>query len=46
MLISKGIIKRNIDEKRLPEYKAKGYEVVEPVKDTAPKPPKKKPGDK
>lgn len=43
MLISKGIIKRNIDEKRLPEYKAKGYEVV---KDTAPKPPKKKPGDK
>ena len=43
MLISKGIIKRNIDEKRLLEYKAKGYEVV---KDTAPTPPKKKPGDK
>ena len=29
MLISNGIITRNIDAGKLPEYKAKGYEVAE-----------------
>jgi hypothetical protein len=29
MLIKKGEIYRNIDEKRLPEYKAKGYEPLD-----------------
>lgn len=42
MLISNGVITRNIAEKQLPEYQAKGYEVV---KTTTSKPPKKS-GDK
>lgn len=45
MLISNGIIKRNIDEKQLPVYKAKGYEVVKVATSTPPKAPKKS-GDK
>ena len=45
MLISNGIITRNIAEKQLPEYKAKGYEVVEKATSTPKKPPKKT-GDK
>lgn len=43
MLITNGVITRNIADKQLPEYKAKGYEVVnvatskpaEPVKEPA-----------
>ena len=42
MLISNGSITRNIEEKQLPEYKAKGYEVVNAATS---KPPKKS-GDK
>lgn len=42
MLISNGVITRNIAEKQLPEYTAKGYEVVK----AATSPPKKKTGDK
>lgn len=44
MLISNGITTRNIAEKQLPEYKAKGYEVVKSATST----PKtaKKTGDK
>lgn len=41
MLISNGKKTRNISEKQLPEYKAKGYEVVK----KATSPPKKT-GDK
>lgn len=46
MLISNGIITRNIAEKQLPEYKAKGYEVVttKAATSTPTKQPKK--GDK
>lgn len=42
MLISNGVITRNIAEKQLPEYTAKGYEAV---KVAASKQPKKT-GDK
>lgn len=42
MLISNGVTTRNISEKQLPEYTAKGYEVVKPATS---KPPKKS-GDK
>lgn len=45
MLISNGIITRNITEKQLPEYTAKGYEVVKSATSTPTKPPKKT-GDK
>ena len=41
MLISNGITTRNIAEKQLPEYKAKGYEVVEVATSTPKKTPKK-----
>lgn len=41
MLVKKGGISRNIDEKRLYEYKAKGYAPVkEPEQDAANKPAK------
>ena len=43
MLVSKQGISRNIDEKKLPEYKEKGYTVVakeQPNKDTKGKQPK------
>lgn len=45
MLISNGTITRNISEKQLPEYKAKGYEVVE-VTTSKPKETAKKTGEK
>jgi hypothetical protein len=45
MLISNGFITRNIAEKQLPEYMAKGYEVVKEATSTPKKPPKKT-GDK
>lgn len=45
MLISNGITTRNIAEKQLPEYMAKGYEVVKSATSTPKKPPKKT-GDK
>lgn len=41
MLISNGITTRNIAEKQLPEYKAKGYEVVKEATSTPKKTPKK-----
>ena len=45
MIVSNGVTTRNIAEKQLPEYMAKGYkEVVE--KTTEPKKPVKKSGDK
>lgn len=44
MLVSKQGISRNIDEKKLPEYKEKGYEVV--TKGKADKEAKGKAGDK
>ena len=41
MLVKKGGISRNIDERRLHEYKAKGYAPVkEPEQDAANKPAK------
>ena len=42
MIVSNGVITRNIAEKQLPEYKARGYEVVE---ETTSKPVKAKKGD-
>ena len=45
MLISNGVITRNIAERQLPEYKAKGYEVVKAATSAPAKPPKKT-GDK
>lgn len=45
MLISNGIITRDIAEKQLPEYKAKGYEVVKAAASTSTKAAKKS-GDK
>ena len=42
MIISNGVITRNIAEKQLSEYKAKGYEAV---KSAASKPDKAKKGD-
>lgn len=45
MLISNGVTTRNIAEKQLPEYKAKGYEVVKPATSAPPK-ASKKTGDK
>jgi hypothetical protein len=44
MLISNGVKTRNIAENQLPEYKAKGYEVVNTATSTPKKPTKK--GDK
>jgi len=38
MLITNGVVTRNIEAEQLPEYKAKGYE---PVKVDTPKPKKK-----
>ena len=47
MLISNGITTRNIAEKQLPEYKAKGYkEVVVKAATSAPTKAAKKSGDK
>lgn len=47
MLISNGITTRNIAEKQLPEYKAKGYkEVVAKVTTSTPTKTAKKTGDK
>jgi hypothetical protein len=47
MLISNGITTRNIAEKQLPEYKAKGYkEVVTKAATSTPTKPPKKTGDK
>ena len=50
MLISNGITTRNIAEKQLPEYKAKGYkevkEVVVKAATSAPAKTAKKTGDK
>lgn len=47
MLISNGVITRNIAEKQLPEYKAKGYkEVVAKAATSTPTKTAKKPGDK
>lgn len=43
MIVSNGVITRDIAEKQLPEYKARGYEAVEK---TASKPVKAKKGDK
>lgn len=43
MIVSNGVITRNIAEKQLPEYKAKGYKEV--VEKTASKPSKAKKGD-
>lgn len=45
MIVSNGVTKRNIAEKQLPEYKAKGYKEVV-VQTTASKPLKAKKGDK
>lgn len=45
MLVTKGTVSRNIDPKRLEEYKAKGYVEVKPekaVEKTAEKPKGKK----
>lgn len=47
MLIQKGGVSRNIDEKRLHEYKAKGYTPAkEPEQKAAPKKPAKEPEQK
>lgn len=46
MLISNGFITRNIAEKQLPEYLAKGYAVVEKATAKPPKTPTKKTGGK
>ncbi len=53
MLISNGIVYRNIAEKQLPEYVSKGYEVVKSATSPLPKAetnttksPAKKKGDK
>ena len=47
MLISNGITTRNIAEKQLPEYKAKGYkEVVVKAATSVPTKTAKKTGDK
>ena len=47
MIVSNGVITRNITEKQLPEYKAKGYkEVVVKAATSAPIKPAKKSGDK
>ncbi len=47
MLISNGITTRNIAEKQLPEYKAKGYEVVkQAASSSSPSKTAKKSGDK
>lgn len=47
MLVTNGVITRNIAEKQLNEYKIKGYKEVvkEPAKEPL-KPAKKKAGDK
>jgi hypothetical protein len=38
MLITNGIVKRNISAERFPEYKSKGYTEVKPLEEkTAPK---------
>jgi hypothetical protein len=46
MLISNGIVTRNIAEKQLPEYKAKGYKEVVKAATSAPTKAPKKSGDK
>lgn len=46
MIVSNGVITRNIAEKQLPEYKAKGYKEVVAKSATASKPVKAKKGDK
>lgn len=47
MLISNGITTRNISEKQLPEYEAKGYkEVVAKAATSTPTKTAKKTGDK
>lgn len=44
MIVSNGLITRNISEKQLPEYKAKGYKEV--VNQATSTPSKAKKGDK
>lgn len=46
MLISNGITTRNINEKQLPEYKAKGYKEVVKAATSTPTKTAKKTGDK
>ena len=46
MLISNGIVTRNIAEKQLPEYKAKGYKEVVKKATSTPQKTAKKTGDK
>ena len=46
MIVSNGVITRNIAEKQLPEYKAKGYKEVVANSATTSKPLKAKKGDK
>lgn len=48
MIVSNGLITRNISEKQLPEYKAKGYKevVVKNATTSAPSKSAKKTGDK
>lgn len=45
MIVSNGVITRNIAEKQLPEYKAKGYKEVVVNSATTSKPLKAKKGD-
>ena len=46
MLVEKGGISRNIDEKRLHEYKAKGYAPAKEPEQKEPKKPAKEPEQK
>ena len=46
MLISNGVTTRNISEKQLPEYEAKGYKEVVKAATSAPSKAPKKSGDK
>ena len=47
MIVSNGVIKRNIAEKQLPEYMARGYkEVVTKTTTSPPSKTAKKTGDK
>jgi hypothetical protein len=46
MIVSNGLITRNISEKQLPEYKAKGYKEVVKAATSTPSKSAKKTGDK
>lgn len=46
MLIQKGGVSRNVDEKRVHEYKAKGYTPVKATEQKEPKEPGKTPEQK